>query len=139
MTLILQWVREHGVMAVLLALGISQIASTMPSPTLTGFTSSWGYKWVGIIHSLVAIPRIIITLFPQYAAVFGVNAAQREVQVTDKQSFAGSGAGPLDDPPLLSRKPTVKELEDILNVGGDAQNVEITPTGAVRVIPPEKK
>jgi len=82
---IFTWIHEHPT----LCLGIlAQIASAMPSPTLTGFTSSWGYKWFfGIVHSPVAIARIVVTLFPQYAAIFGINASQRTMQATDQQAL----------------------------------------------------
>jgi len=87
---ILQLIHDHPTAAIAL---LSQLASAMPSPTETGFTSSWGYKWIfGVVHSPVAIARVIITLFPQYASIFGVNAAQRDLQATDKKNLADANA-----------------------------------------------
>lgn len=80
--------RAHPIAAMTAVGLLAQIASTMPSPTATGFTSTWGYKWAfGVMHFFVGIPRIIITMFPQFAWIFGTNAGQRELQVTDKKSF----------------------------------------------------
>jgi hypothetical protein len=86
----LQLIHDHPALAIAF---LAQLASAMPSPTETGFTSSWGYKWFfGVVHSPVAIARVVITLFPQYAAIFGVNAAQRDLQATDKKNLADANA-----------------------------------------------
>jgi hypothetical protein len=133
-----KFIHDNPVESVLIVLFWSQVASTMPSPTLTGFTSTWGYKWLfGIMHIFVALPRIIITMLPQFAWIFGANAANREIQATDKKNFADQAA-PLDPPPL-HEKPTVAELETILREDNTKQ-VEILPNGQVRpAISPEKK
>jgi hypothetical protein len=82
---------------------LARVASAMPSLTLTGFTSSWDYKWIfGVAHSPVAITGIVVTLFPRYAAIFDINAAERDMQATDKKNFAASAAAP--DPAPSRRK-----------------------------------
>jgi hypothetical protein len=81
-------VRMHPFISIGVAVFISQSASAMPSPTLTGQLSSPFYKWLfGTMHIFVAIPRIIITLFPQFAWLFGVNAANKSLQATDKAAL----------------------------------------------------
>lgn len=80
--------KAHPIGAMVAVAFLAQVASTMPSPTATGFTSTWFYKWLfGAMHFFVGIPRIIITMFPQFGWIFGTNAGQRELQVTDKKSF----------------------------------------------------
>lgn len=80
--------KAHPIGAMAAVAFLAQIASAMPSPTATGFTSTWGYRWVfGAMHFFVSLPRIIITMFPQFGWIFGTNAGQRELQVTDKKNF----------------------------------------------------
>ena len=135
---LLTFVRDNPVECVVFALLWSQAASSMPSPTVTGFTSTWGYKWAfGFMHIFVALPRIIITMLPQYAWIFGANAAQHELQTTDKKNFADQAAAP--DPPTLHEKPTIAELEAMLQEDNTKQ-VDILPNGQIRpAVDPEKK
>lgn len=78
----------------------AQVASAMPSPTLTGFRSTWFYIWAfGFMHVFVAIPRLIITVFPQYAWIFGPDAAQKSMQATDVKNMTAAGSLSVLDPP----------------------------------------
>lgn len=78
----------HPFEAVLLALLLSQSASALPTPTVTGRLSSPLYAWFfGTVHIFVAIPRIVITFFPQYAWIFGHNAANKDLQASDKTAL----------------------------------------------------
>lgn len=83
-------IKAHPYISVGFALFLANSASALPSPTVTGTLSSPLYKWFfGTMHFFVAIPRIIITMFPNYAGIFGVNAANKDLQASDKAAMQG--------------------------------------------------
>lgn len=55
---------------------VANMIETMPSPAETGPTSTALYKWIfACLHTLSAgIPRIIFTMFPQFAKFLPGNA-----------------------------------------------------------------
>lgn len=60
--------REHW-RILLIGYVAANLVQTMPSPAETGWTSSPVYKWTfALLHALAAgIPRIVFTMFPQFA------------------------------------------------------------------------
>lgn len=103
-------IRLHPYISIGVAVFISQSASALPSPTQTGQLSSPLYKWFfGTMHIFVAIPRLIIALFPQFAWIFGINAANKGLQASDKIALMEDlGAVPIEAQGVKNLEPPTK-------------------------------
>lgn len=66
------FVTNHPYQAMTYAFAAVNLIATMPSPNGVGIRGTTIYKWMfGFLHA-INIPRLLITLFPQYAGAVGL-------------------------------------------------------------------
>jgi hypothetical protein len=85
-------VNEHWRFLILSWLGFNVLAA-MPSPSQSGFTSTWIYKWAFGFCQIIkgSIPRVIATVFPQAAKVIpGMQQENVTAQNQDNIDTTGS-------------------------------------------------
>jgi hypothetical protein len=84
------FVHDHPYQTMIYAFLGANLISTMPSPTAdgTGFRGSTLYRWAfGFLHT-INIPRLLVTLFPQFAGEVGLLNSEETTKAVSAQAVA---------------------------------------------------
>jgi hypothetical protein len=86
------FVHNHPYQTMIYVFVGTNLISTMPSPTAdgTGFRGSTLYKWAfGFLHT-INLPRLLVTLFPQFAGEVGILNQTETTKAVSAQAVAAA-------------------------------------------------
>jgi hypothetical protein len=82
------FVTNHPYQSMIYAFLLVNLVATMPSPNGKGIRATTAYMWAFAFLHLINLPRLLVTIFPQFAAMLKLLSPDEAAGVVNAQALS---------------------------------------------------